>query len=491
VADGPRLRDPTIPFGLALAGAMGVLRLRPLGAPDTWWHLSIGRTVLDEGARRFPDRVGIPPKDEFVAGEWVFDVLAVGLWDLGGSAALVTFAALCASASALLVWALARAVAGPDGRWAALGVTALVVGVTTVRFFPRPHVLFLVLLPAVLVVAWRAARAPAGEQLRWLAGLLVLVAIWSQCHPSAVIAPAVVAGAGFPAVLGRRHPGERHGLTPALWVALVAVCLLPLLSPYGLGLSEQVLGHSGTDSTAHIGEMHPMPVEWWWPPHARSILLVEALAALGIVASVAGRRLALGPAALALFGLLMTLNTHRFRAAWSILMVPWLLDGLRAWRPPPRVVRVLVVATVIAIPAWEATRWDGPDLGLDPAWVPTDLGDAADRFALSGPIFNDYDAGGYLGFRRYGDVRVFIDGRTPPFFTDDHFWAARAALAEPSVFDRLHSEYAFTAAVVPSDATLCRALVAQPAWTPVWRGPRRTMFLPSGDAIADPCGQAK
>ena len=87
-------RDRTLPLGLGLALVFGLVRLRPLGAPDLWWHLSVGRAVLGERARRFPDVTGIPPKEPFVAGEWGFDVLALGLWNLGGSAALVLFAAV-------------------------------------------------------------------------------------------------------------------------------------------------------------------------------------------------------------------------------------------------------------------------------------------------------------------------------------------------------------------------------------------------------------
>jgi hypothetical protein len=478
VVDSPALRDPTIRFGLFLAGCAGILRLRPLGAPDLWWHLSVGRTVLDERARRFPDVVGIPPRDEFVAGEWLFDVLAVTLYDVGGSAALVLFAAAATTASFLLVWALARLVAGPDHRWCALGVTAVVSATTAVRFFPRPHILFLVLLPATLLLATKAARAPAREQPAPLAGLLVVVAIWSQCHPSVMIAPVVVAAAGAPWVLGARRPSDASTLTPAMWAALAALCAIPLLSPYGVGLIGQMLGHAGTDSTAHIGEMHPMPADWWWPPRARSIFFVEILVLTGALGAVFSRRIAIGPAALAAFGLVMTLNTHRFRSAWAILLVPLVVDGLRgSLRRETRGVVAAAVAVGLVMAGGQLKGWGGPDLGLDPRWVPTELGEAVLRHQVRGPIFNDYDAGGYLGWTLYGEARVFIDGRTPPFFTDDHFFAMRAAMADPEVFARLDAGYRFTAAVVPGEVPLHAALVASPDWAAAWTGPRRTLFL--------------
>lgn len=491
MADLPPPRDPTIPLGLVLAVAAGILRLRPLGAPDVWWHLSVGRTVLAERARRFPDVVGIPPKDEFVAGEWLFDVLAVGLHDVGGSAALVIFAALAAVASFLAVWALARFLAGPAHRWSALGVTALVAATTAVRFFPRPHVLFLVLLPVVLLLAAKAARAPAREQLPWLGGLLATVALWSQCHPSVLIAPAVVGAAGAPWVFGRRRADDVASLTPAMWATFGLLCAMPLLSPYGAGIFDQILGHAGTDSTAHIGEMHPMPPEWWWPPRARSILFVEVLAGMGIVGAIRSRRVAIGPAGLALFGLFMTLNTHRFRSAWAILLVPLVIDGLRgSLRRENGRVAAVVLATALLLVGSQARGWGGPDLGLDPEWVPTELGEAVVRHGVEGPIFNDYDAGGYLGWTLYGKARVFIDGRTPPFFTDDHFFAMRAAMADPAVFARLDRGYRFTAAVVPHGEPLCAGLVRDEAWGAVWVGPRRTLFLKGAPRGPEGCSPA-
>lgn len=495
MTDAPR--DRTVPLGLGLALVFGLLRLRPLGAPDLWWHLAVGRTVLENKARRFPDVMGIPPKEQFVAGEWGFDVLALGLWNLGGPAALVLFAAAMAALSFLLVWLLARRVAGPGARHAALGIAVVVASITTVRFFPRPHVLFLVFLPAVLLLGWEAARARGRRQIGLLAGLLAVLAAWSQCHPSVVIAPVAVAGVGLPWILGRRAPGEGHRLSLPLWIALALACCAPLLTAYGAEVIGHVTGHgTGADSVAHIGEMHPMPADWWWPPRAWSLLLVEGLVVLGVAAALRGRRLPLGPAGLAVFGLLMTINTHRFRAAWAILLVPLVADGMRGARG--RRVAGVVLALCLLLPMYEAHRSGflrhGPRLGLDLTWVPVDLGDALDRLEVTGPVFNDYDAGGYIGWRRYGRVRVFIDGRTPPFFTGDHFYAARVAPEEPAAFERLHAGYGFSAAVVGQGTALCRSLEDDPDWGAAWRSESgwRVLFLtpPRDDRVDGPCDQA-
>ena len=482
-------RDPTILWGLLLAIAAAVLRVRPLGSPDTWWHLNIGRIVLETGRRRFPDRMAIEVKEQFVAGEWGFDAVAWSLYDLAGPGGLVALAALAAAVSCLLVWRLARDVT-PTRPWTALAITAAVVAATSWRFFPRPHVLFLCFLPAALILSRRAARAGSrSERVRWLAGLLGLCGLWAQCHPSVIIAPAVVGLAGLPWVLGRAEPGEGFlRLHRELWLALGVLCVVPFTSPYGLGLLDQVLGHSGTNSVAHIGEMQPLEWSEFWPATSRSLLVVEALLVAAAFGMVRRRRVPVGPVLLGIFGLLMTLNTHRFRAAWAILLVPLVADVVRfRWEGRRHALAALALATLCVWSAGEGWNPGGPGStwqSIDRSWVPEALGDALERLDVQGDVFNDYDAGGYIGFRRLDRVRVFIDGRTPPYFTDDHFWAARAAQGDPALFERLDAQHSFSAAIVPRDAALCSALADDERWRPAWFDGQRALFLRPGAAPA-------
>ena len=475
-------RDPTGVWGLLLAFVAALLRVRPLGAPDTWWHLNVGRIVLETGRRRFPDRMAIEVKEQFVAGEWGFDVLAWSVYELAGPDGLVALAAGAAAVSCLLVWRLAKDLT-PLRPWTALAITGAVVAATSWRFFPRPHVLFLCFLPAALILARRAARAPSrAERLRWLAGLLGLCGLWAQCHPSVIIAPAVVGLAGLPWVLGRMEPGEGLlRLHRDLWWALLLLCLLPLTSPYGLGLFDQVLGHSGTNSVAHIGEMQPLAWSEFWPPTSSSLLVVEGLLLAAVLGMARRKRVPVGPLLLGFFGLLMTLNTHRFRAAWAILLVPLVADVVRVrWETRRHKLASLVLCAAFLLSAAEGWNPGGPGeswQAIDRSWVPEGLGDALDRLDVRGDVFNDYDAGGYIGFRRLDRVRVFIDGRTPPYFTDDHFWAARLAQQEPSLFERLDGQHRFSAAIVPRDAPLCSALDGHDGWSPAWFDGDRALFV--------------
>jgi len=174
----------------------------------------------------------------------------------------------------------------------------------------------------------------------------------------------------------------------------------------------------------------------------------------------------------------MTLTAHRFRAAWALMCIPLAASALRgaaAWTEDGLGLR-LAALSVVLVPA--ALWWGepGPTLRWDRTSVPVDATGAMEELDLRGPLFNDYDGGGWIGWAR-PEVAVFIDGRTPPFFTDDHFYAARAALDDAAVFRRLDAGYGFTAAVVPVDAPLAPALSDDPAWRAAWTGSRRVLFL--------------
>jgi len=68
---------------------------------------------------------------------------------------------------------------------------------------------------------------------------------------------------------------------------------------------------------------------------------------------------------------------------------------------------------------------------------------------FKGPIFNDYDFGGYLIWKLYPMQKVFIDGRLLEYGTDlveksFYFW-------KPEVWRELEGKYNFTAAVIPNE----------------------------------------
>lgn len=72
------------------------------------------------------------------------------------------------------------------------------------------------------------------------------------------------------------------------------------------------------------------------------------------------------------------------------------------------------------------------------------------RARVKGPVFNDYDLGGYMIWKLWPEYRVFVDGRLVEYgakFVEDsfYFW-------KPEIWGRLDKEYGFSAAVIPQES---------------------------------------
>ncbi|MCB9682463.1 MAG: hypothetical protein H6733_13445 [Alphaproteobacteria bacterium] len=460
-------------LALVVAAAF-TLRVQPVYSLDVWWHLSMGRAVLDAGARTVPEPVGLLGPSTYVDPEWLFDVLALGLFEAGGPAAIVLVTALAAALSALAVDALARAAGASADR--AVVVTALVAAASSFRFLPRPQSLFLVLLPLVmaLVLTFRSRTGPA----RWvaLAGVWATVALWSQVHTSVVIAPVVVACMAWPGWTGARPLRAAD----VAWLAPVAAA--PFLGAFGVGVVDQVLRHSDGDATRYITDMRPMaPIELALVTQP-SILLLDALL-LGTLGLAGWRRRAPpGGVVLAILGFALTSTANRFRAAWAILLAPWAATVAGA-DPLPRAVP-WGAAGVVALLA--VTQVPHLGLGVDRGMVAVDLVQAMEDHDVRGAVFDDYDVGGILGWRMAGRVRVLLDGRTPTHFDADDLYAWRRGVRDPEVFDTLDRAFGFAAVAIARDRPLCGALSGR-GWVPVWSDARRVLFLRTGAAVPDAC----
>lgn len=454
----------------ALAVAAAALQIKPLRSLDLWWHLSQGRAVLESGARTYPEVVGLSDTPTYTNPEWLFDVLALGAWSLGGASLVTLAVAGAAAASAALSWHLAHWVSGH--RSTATGIAALCLGATSWRFAPRPQAAFLVLLPMVMGLAWLGAHRP--HRGGWAVALVCTLAAWTQLHSSMIIAPVVVAAVALTTEQAWRD---------RVWLTAVAIGGgLVLLGPFGLGIVDQVMGHAGSDAARHITDMRPMPLAAWWPLPGNSLFWLWSLVAVGAVGALSrARNIPVTLWVLPILGVAMTATAHRFRAAFAILLVPW--AAALCPRPFPRWLSwglLGVVPTVIAVRS--------ADLGwpeLDPTTVPVSGVSALAALDVSGPLFNTYEGGGYIGFARYRKNRVLIDGRTPVFFDDEHYFAYRVALRNLGVFTELHDRWDFQAALVPRTAPICEGLADTPEWTAVWFGESEALFVPVREHTQD------
>src|SRR5580658_8328933 len=235
--------------GVAVYTLLMAMGSRLLGDPDTYWHIAIGRLILDTRA--------VPHSDPFstsmhgahwVAFEWLSEVAYASAYRLGGFFAV---AALTAAAAAAAFAQLTRYLLQ---RWQPVPTTIAVLAalvLTAPHIVARPHVLALPLLVtwiAVLIRSVDDARPPSW----WL---LPLMTLWANLHGSFIFGLAMIgviaAEAIWLAPASRRRDTARHWIVFGL-LALAAACL----NPYG---PEMILAAL---RTLALGQALSIIVEW-------------------------------------------------------------------------------------------------------------------------------------------------------------------------------------------------------------------------------------
>lgn len=447
----------------------------------------MGRTVARTGQLDNPEFAAFSLwHRSFRSQEWLSDLLFYKLSEWGGVEALCLTPALAALAAGLVLRALTRdeAPEGPD--WARLGASLLALSVAAMRFQPRPHLVDLVAVPWAVLAARRLDASP--NPARWALGLVLTQALWAQLHGSFVLLPAVVA-------ITWLDPARR--LKAGWWrwplVTLAGVCLAALSNPLHFGAFQNIVTHAGGDATRFIDEMQPArwadldpalsgsPMGLWWA----AMLLVLAA---GAVRGVRPR-----PADLARFllGLALFATARRFFGLAALLNVAWMARALGAQRELPATAMAWLVATLGLVSQHtlaRATAYERVGYGINRGFLPVESVDAIAALNHPGHLWNEYADGGWIEYRLGAAPRprvsVLIDGRTPPYFDADLFFAARLSAAEPAAWDALSRRYTFDHILVRRAQPLCVARLHDPAWVIAYVDPLRVYFVPRGSAAA-------
>ncbi len=382
---------------------------------DFGWHVRAGEWILSHGGRPpLTDPIAFTAEGrEWVDHEWLFQLLLAALVRAGGVAAAwgLKLAAVLAAALIPAAWLLGRGL--PPAAVLALGLLAL--EGARFRFFARPELAGLVLVPVTLILLSGAARRAGqghGPGMRlWV--LPALVAVWVNLHPSALL------GAGLVAVFALTlvaSPGQRRHAGPFLLVAGACVAAL-LANPYGarvlaapLAIAAALRGGDLANpewGTAFRGEF------WlFWltlATLAGSLVLVRRrgwrvewpLVACGLVLA------ATGALALRQIGTFFMALPVMACAGWDPVPRPRHEgEGAGAWRHGS------ILAAGLLVAAWFLARPAGGPVGpgLAPGRYPEGMARTFLDAGLQGPIYNPVRFGGYLAWA-LAPEKVFLDGR--------------------------------------------------------------------------------
>lgn len=382
---------------------------RLLHDPDTYWHLAVGRWLLDHLAFPHADPFSWTYEGRpWIAMEWLAQVTFRVIFERGGWTALVLVsAAAIALTFVLLCRALTRTLEVP----VALLLLVSAFFLAAPHFLVRPHVLSL-----PLMVAWVAALVRSADERRgppWRA--LPLVALWANLHGGYTLGLALVLPVALESVLST-PPVERRSAA-VTWAGFTAAAVVfGCLTPYG---PESLL------STPRVLDLGPafLLIGEWRPQDFSSPTLFEVLL-LGSLGYALLRGLSLPPIRLLVVLGLLHLGLSHVRSAEELgLLAPlFVAQPLRsqtalAGRPlaGTEAAPWMAIASAILVLGVLTASYAGLAGPTPPGrTTPTAAVEEIRRSRLD-HVLNDYDFGGYLVF---SGVPPFIDGRTELYGKD-------------------------------------------------------------------------
>ncbi|MGL4554042.1 MAG: hypothetical protein ACRC33_23010 [Gemmataceae bacterium] len=376
-----------------------VATLHPVGAPkydpDIWWHLRVGQWVWEQGTVTTTDpfsRLGT----HWVAYSWLYELLVFGLYSAFGLAGIVVYRAAMAVCIVAALDGLVRRL--QPNTLVATGLLAAAVLALSPLFSERPWLVTILFSTLTLrvIVEVQDGRTP------WWVWLLPLAyVVWANVHIQFVYGLFVL---GLASLCG---PRRRTLFT------LTALCTLAtLVNPYHARLYVVVLEYGTQPGPFRfINELKAMtfrePTDWL------------VLAFTGAACFAAGRR---WPGTFPVV-LLVASGWFAFRSCrdiWFVLLAGTLILARADWpeeEEPARPSWGMKALGAGALLGLAALLWQAR--GLTPERLdevvrerfPADAAAFVRERGYEGPLYNDFNWGGYLIWALPG-MPAAIDGRT-------------------------------------------------------------------------------
>ena len=401
----------TVLLASMLAGA--VLGTFQIANTSIGWHLASGRWIIENRAFLRADpfsftAAGAP----WIDHEWIFQVV-VALADAAAGAPLLVIlrAAVVATMAVLLLVIGVRNGLSPA---TALLLSVLCVCGARPRFFLRPELVTLIVVPTVVWMFLSRAerRSPA-----WLGAVAGLMVLGVNAHGGVLVVPFLLAGLLAAEVLQMAVTGSWSRRLIVTGASAVAVAgLAVLVNPYGWRLYTVPFHLARLVGLPHIPNPEWVPASLTQTPFL-FIAILLALLLLSLYERRAERWLLLLMAAalalrhvrnLGLFFVLLPLAVAPALARWPSLAVP-------ASKDDPRSRRVQVLAVVLALVlavSMAAAPWPRFGFGFAENYFPKEACSFLERENLPGArLYNDVRFGGYLINRYFPPRGVFLDDR--------------------------------------------------------------------------------
>ena len=412
-------------FPIVLLSMVFVLAVRQSVSidPDLWWHLKAGEQIIDTRSIPHTDDYSFTKQgSEWVAHEWLSEVIMTTIYRRTGLVGLVTIFSLII---VLTLWLVYRRC---DGRPYAAGIAILLAAAASSPLFGiRPQMLTLLLASISIVLLESFDPDKRDRRIWWLVPMMLL---WVNLHAGFALGLGLIGLYIVRAVLD----GEWNRVRPLLLLLILCTAVVPL-NPNGFRM------FSYPYETLTSPSMAAFIQEWASPNFHKITYLPLAILLLGTLGAMAlsPSRARPGELFLVLVTAVGALRSARHIPIFALFAAPvlakhlWAIAKERGWdkllsgeetRPHglKLVINVVLLIAPLALGASRIWHFATHQRNFVSIRNPIAAVEFLKSNRLPGPIYNRYGWGGYLIYQLYPEYRVYIDGRADvygdAFFTE-------------------------------------------------------------------------
>jgi len=485
---------------------------------DIWWHLRAGKYIVENQH--------IPKADIFsytAAGRpwidlhWLFQALSFSIYEVLGVNGLIILRIIVLLFAFIFLFQI-----GYRKSNFLISVLCFILGVVAVssRFHERPEIFTFLFIAIYLFILHKYKY----EDRNYIWILPILQVLWVNMHGLFILGPGIVFAyllgevvswkVGFPFFSNNEFTirGKRFYKLLLVSVSMIVACFI---NPYGLkgalfpfvlftriGTSTNIYAQSIIEFQRTFS-VHPVPYDVFYYKIVLLLSLVTFL--LNIKRTDFSRLL------ICIAFLYLSLLARRNIAIFIMAALPFMVSNLNEALPSFKLTRrgKQLLANSFGIGrSLLAQRWAAIVLILFMGWsiwniasnkfyirmrVPVSWGfgvnelfyprracDFVEENGISGPIFNNLGAGGYLIWRFYPSRKVFIDGRLEVYDTT-HYALYQRTLSDEEVWKQVVNHYDINCVILshilPGNSDMIRRLYADKNWKLVYYDDVAAIFL--------------
>jgi hypothetical protein len=481
-----RLTLPRLVTAVLFLGIFAMAARLPFDT-DSWWHLQSGRWIIENRAIPRTDpfshtRFGQP----WIDHGWLAQIGWYQVFDWFGYAGPVILLAVLVTTAFYFAWLQCR----ESNRWLQAFIIIIAAVASGIIWAARPQMVSFLLTSVVAYLLYHFKHG--RRRIIWWLPFVIL--LWVNIHGGFAIGfilivaylfgelGNVILKTGSPAIGWR-------GLRTVALVMLVSIAIIPL-NPNGL----QMLTYPFR--TVGIEILQEFIVEWQAPDfhafylHPFIWLLLAALTAFGL----AGKRADFTDLTLvALFAYMSFLavrNIPLFALVTAPVIVRYSSAAWDRWRGTAdsipdsalnlrltTIVNWLILLIIVGLVFVRIAQSSAVAINeRDQAdYLPAGALAYLQETNLPGPIFNNYNWGGYIIWH-LPQYPVFVDGRTD--LSDDDFLRQYLSiyLGDDGWDEKLDS-FSINLIVIEPDSGLARKLASQPGWEQAYADQVATIYI--------------